>query len=57
VPPAFTSFLDLKRQEAPGDTLAKARNRLEPYAPVASGLDIKGLLDQVGIWQSWLETK
>jgi len=54
---ALHQFLDLKRQEAPGRTLAKARARLEPYAPIACGLDITGLLDQVGIWQSWLETK
>ncbi len=54
---ALHQFLDLKRQESPGRTLAKARVRLEPYAPVACGLDITGLLDQVGIWQSWLETK
>ena len=54
---ALHQYLDLKRQESPGRTLAKARVRLEPYAPVACGLDITGLLDQVGIWQSWLETK
>ncbi|HSS77902.1 MAG TPA: DUF309 domain-containing protein [Thermoanaerobaculia bacterium] len=54
---ALHHFLDLHRQEAPGRTLAKARIRLEPYAPVASGLDITGLLAQVGVWESWLTTK
>ena len=54
---ALHQFLDLHRQEAPGRTLAKARVRLEPYAPVACGLDIASLLDHVGVWQSWLETK
>ncbi len=54
---ALHQFLDLHRQEAPGRTLAKARARLEPYAPVACGLDIAGLLDHVGIWESWLERK
>ena len=54
---ALHQFLDLHRQESPGRTLAKARARLEAYTPVAHGLDISGLLDQVGIWQSWLETK
>jgi predicted metal-dependent hydrolase len=54
---ALHQFLDLHRQEAPGRTLAKARIRLVPYAPVASGLDIAGLLDQVGAWESWLILK
>jgi hypothetical protein len=54
---ALHQFLDLKRQEAPGRTLAKARTRLEPFAPAACGLDIAGLLDQVGVWESWLERK
>jgi hypothetical protein len=54
---ALHQFLDLHRQEAPGRTLAKARVRLEPYAPVACGLDIASLLEHVGIWESWLETK
>lgn len=52
---ALHQFLDLHRQEAPGRTLAKARVRLEPYAPVACGLDIAGLLEQVGRWEAWLE--
>lgn len=46
---------DLKRKHAPRRTLAKARLRLEPYAPTALGLDLADLLEQVGIWQSWLE--
>ena len=54
---ALHQFLDLKRQEAPGRTLAKARVRLEPYAPVACGLDVAGLLDQVGVWEAWLQAK
>jgi hypothetical protein len=54
---ALHQFLDLHRQEAPGRTLAKARVRLAPYAPVACGLDIASLLDHVGVWESWLETK
>ena len=54
---ALHQFLDLHRQEAPGRTLAKARVRLEPYAPVACGLDISGLLDQVARWETWLVAK
>jgi uncharacterized protein len=54
---ALHQFLDLHRQEAPGRTLAKARVRLEPYAPVACGLDVAGLLEQVGVWEGWLERK
>jgi predicted metal-dependent hydrolase len=54
---ALHQFLDLKRQEAPGRTLAKARARLEPYAPVACGLDVAALLDHVGVWEAWLEKK
>lgn len=54
---ALHQFLDLHRQEAPGRTLAKARARLEPYAPVACGLDIAGLLEEVGGWEAWLERK
>lgn len=45
----------LKRKHAPQRTLAKARQRLEPYAPTALGLDLADLLEQVGLWQSWLE--
>jgi len=54
---ALHQFLDLHRQEAPGRTLAKARVRLEPYAPVACGLDLSDLLDQVALWESWLPAK
>jgi hypothetical protein len=45
----------LDRREAPRRTLAKARQRLELYAPTALGLDLADLLEQVGFWQSWLE--
>ncbi len=54
---ALHQFLDLHRQEAPSRTLAKARVRLEPYVPDACGLDIASLLDQVGVWESWLILK
>ena len=46
---------DLKRRLGPRQTLAKARLRLEPYAPVACGLDIAGLLAGMARWQEWLE--
>jgi predicted metal-dependent hydrolase len=52
---AMHQFLDLKRRQAPGRTLAKARHRLEPFAPVAHGLDVAALLESVGRWESWLE--
>jgi hypothetical protein len=47
-------FLDLKRDQAPVKTLAKARVRLEPFAPISYGLDVAGLLETVGNWQAWL---
>jgi hypothetical protein len=50
-------FLDLKRDQAPLKTLAKARLRLEPFAPISHGLDIAGLLETVGVWQAWLELR
>jgi predicted metal-dependent hydrolase len=52
---ALHQLLDLHRHEGPRRTLAKARRNLEPYAPVALGLDIGQLLDSVGLWQAWLE--
>jgi predicted metal-dependent hydrolase len=52
---ALHQFLDLERDQGPLRTLAKARQRLEPYAPAALGLDLAGLLQQVESWQSWLE--
>jgi predicted metal-dependent hydrolase len=52
---ALHQFLDLHRNEAPRRTLAKARRRLKPYAPIALGIDIEDLLEQVGAWESWLE--
>ena len=52
---ALHQFLDLHRNEAPRRTLAKARRRLEPYAPIALGLDIEDLLEQAGRWEAWLE--
>jgi len=47
-------FLDLKRDGGPIKTLAKARGRLEPFAPVSHGLDLAALLAAVAQWQSWL---
>ncbi|HEX4966743.1 MAG TPA: DUF309 domain-containing protein [Thermoanaerobaculia bacterium] len=54
---ALHQFLDLHRQEAPGRTLAKARIRLEPFAPIACGLDIEALLEDVRVWEEWLVAK
>jgi predicted metal-dependent hydrolase len=51
---ALHQFLDLKRDEAPRRTFAKARRRLESYAPAALGIDVVDLLEQVGRWESWL---
>jgi uncharacterized protein len=51
---AMHQFLGLKRNEAPVKTLAKARGRLEPFAPVSHGLDIADLLAAAGRWESWL---
>ncbi len=47
-------FLDLERISGPIKTLAKARSRLERFAPVSHGLDIADLLVAVERWQSWL---
>jgi len=52
---AMHQFLGLKRDQAPRRTLAKARARLEPFAPVALGIDVEDLLRRVGEWESWLE--
>jgi predicted metal-dependent hydrolase len=52
---ALHQILDLHRREGPRRTLAKARRNLEPYAPVALGLDIEGLLRSVDGWQDWME--
>ncbi|HKH47842.1 MAG TPA: DUF309 domain-containing protein [Thermoanaerobaculia bacterium] len=46
---------DLHRREGPRRTLAKARSNLEPYAPVALGLDVEDLLRSVDAWRDWLE--
>lgn len=54
---AMHQFLDLKRDQAPLKTLAKARVRLEPFAPVSHGLDLAALLGAVGDWQLWLERR
>ena len=51
---ALHQYLDLHRNEAPRRTLAKARRRLEPYAPIALGIDIAELLEQVSRWDAWL---
>jgi predicted metal-dependent hydrolase len=47
---------DLHREAGPRKTLAKARRNLESYAPAAWGLDIAGLLAEIGRWQEWLES-
>lgn len=52
---ALHQFRDLKRTLGPRRTLAKARRRLEPFAPVALGLDVEDLLRAVRVWQDWLE--
>lgn len=54
---ALHQFRDLKRTDGPRRTFAKARRRLEPFAPVSYGLDIAGLLESVGEWQRWLERR
>ena len=54
---AMHQFLNLKRDQAPLKTLARARVRLEPFVPVSHGLDVAGLLDTVGVWQDWLERR
>jgi uncharacterized protein len=52
---ALHQIRDLDRREGPRRTLAKARRNLEPWAPVALGLDVEGLLRSVAAWQDWLE--
>lgn len=52
---AMHQLRDLHRRAGPRNTLAKARGHLEPYAPVACGLDLEGLLATVRSWQEWLE--
>ena len=52
---AMHQLHDLKRRAGPRNTLAKARRHLAPYAPVACGLDVAGLLAGVARWQEWLE--
>jgi predicted metal-dependent hydrolase len=54
---ALHQHLDLKRAEGPRRTLAKARRNLEPFAPEALGIDVAGLLEQVGRWEGWLEQR
>ena len=54
---ALHQFRDLKRIDGPRRTFEKARRRLEPFAPVACGLDIAGLLEAIGEWQRWLERR
>jgi predicted metal-dependent hydrolase len=51
---ALHQFHDLNRLEGPRRTLAKARRRLEPYAPEALGIDVADLLEHIGAWESWL---
>ena len=52
---ALHQIHDLHRREGPRRTLAKARRNLEPWAPVALGLDVEGLLRSVAAWQDWLD--
>lgn len=52
---ALHQFRDLGRREGPRRTLAKARRNLEPWAPVALGLDVDEILRSVAAWQDWLE--
>ena len=52
---AMHQLRDLHRDSGPRKTFAKARLNLEPYAPVACGLDLADLLAAVGTWQAWLE--
>lgn len=54
---ALHQIHDLHRREGPRRTLAKARRNLEPWAPIALGLDIDGLLQSVAAWQDWLERR
>jgi predicted metal-dependent hydrolase len=48
-------ILDLHRVEGPRSTLEKGTRRLESYAPAALGLDVAALLEEVRLWQAWLE--
>ncbi len=50
-------FLNLKRDEAPIKTLAKARGRLQPFAPVSHGLDLADLLAAAERWADWLSRR
>lgn len=52
---ALHQIRDLHRREGPCRTLAKAHRNLEPYAPVALGLDIESLLRSIAAWQDWME--
>ena len=54
---ALHQFQGLNRLDGPRRTFAKARRRLEPFTPVAFGLDIAELLEAVGKWQKWLERR
>ena len=54
---ALHQIRDLHRREGPRRTLAKARRNLEPYTPVALGLDIEELIRSVADWQEWLERR
>src|SRR5436305_14266448 len=54
---ALHQHLDLRRNEGPRRTLAKARRNLEPFAPAALGIDVAGLLEQVGPWEGGLEQR
>jgi hypothetical protein len=48
-------FRDLHRTTGPRGTLAKARQRLEPFVPASHGLDVADLLASVVHWLGWLD--
>ena len=54
---AMHQFLDLKRDAGPRRTLAKARARLEPFAPASHGLALEDLLASLAAWEDWLERR
>ena len=54
---ALHQFQDLKRTDGPRRTFAKARRRLESFAPISHGLDVSGLLESVRSWEKWMERR
>jgi hypothetical protein len=49
--------LDRRRPAVARRVLAKARRRIEPFAPAALGLDLEALLLSVDRWDRWLERR